>query len=539
MSLATLDTTQHPHLPAASTTLFQAKAAKALTFEQIAQHIGRNEVATAAIFYGQAKASPEDIDSLASLLDIPGTVLREQLAGFPDRGRSVDMPPREPLIYRLYEIVQNYGYAYKAVLNEKFGDGIMSAISFSTKVEKETDAEGNHWACTRYFNSTKEMTRHKIFDPEHEYCPKCDEDFQTEEQLLIHKIKSNKHIVCPVCGHEFGSEGGRDSHIRQQHRSGQNLTCPGCKAKFKSAAGLFRHIEENECPEISKDMLLLEQSRKLLMKEALGLETDSPLSPLLPDLTHDLEEEEEEAEGHVGGVKISIGDVNCEAMANQPRPGQVDLADRLSAVLTLKHWPALSEAEKRGKGKGDSRAAALGAGDLLAFPGLSVNDDAKEHGAWKGKGRAPSVVGSEITYGPSCSGDAAAAVNSKAGSSDLARFFNAFSGKYICRCKMEFETALDFEAHVLASSKGNRRVQCPGCLRVFKTTAALIAHCESATTRCDINQDNKYAQMIDEVTGGFIQMAGYNEDGTMKYEAGALDLPKTTRIGTDLRQVNW
>lgn len=55
----------------------------------------------------------------------------------------MEMPPREPLVYRLYEIVQNYGYAYKAVLNEKFGDGIMSAISFSTKVEKETDSKGD------------------------------------------------------------------------------------------------------------------------------------------------------------------------------------------------------------------------------------------------------------------------------------------------------------------------------------------------------------------------------------------------------------
>jgi hypothetical protein len=61
---------------------------------------------------------------------------------FPDRGRSLEMPPREPLVYRLYEIVQNYGYAYKSVINEKFGDGIMSAISFSTKVEKETDEKG-------------------------------------------------------------------------------------------------------------------------------------------------------------------------------------------------------------------------------------------------------------------------------------------------------------------------------------------------------------------------------------------------------------
>ncbi|KAJ5993282.1 cyanate hydratase [Penicillium sp. IBT 35674x] len=125
---------------------FSAKAAKKLSFEQIASHIGRNEVAAAAIFYGQAKASKEDILKLSEVLDIPEAQLEEQLGGFPDRGRTVEMPPKEPLIYRLYEIVQNYGYAYKAVLNEKFGDGIMSAISFSTKVEKETDADGNNWA---------------------------------------------------------------------------------------------------------------------------------------------------------------------------------------------------------------------------------------------------------------------------------------------------------------------------------------------------------------------------------------------------------
>ncbi|EED12829.1 cyanate hydratase, putative [Talaromyces stipitatus ATCC 10500] len=146
LNLATLDTSQHPYLPASSQTLFAAKAKRKFTFEDISKQIGRNEVATAAIFYGQAKASAEDIANLAKVLDIPLKLLEEQLSGFPDRGRSVEMPPKEPLIYRLYEIVQNYGYAYKAVLNEKFGDGIMSAISFSTKVEKETDADGNNWA---------------------------------------------------------------------------------------------------------------------------------------------------------------------------------------------------------------------------------------------------------------------------------------------------------------------------------------------------------------------------------------------------------
>jgi cyanate lyase len=90
-------------------------------------------------------ASPEDVQKLSQVLDIPAGQLEAQLSGYPDRGRSLEMPPKDPLVYRLYEIVQNYGQAYKAVLNEKFGDGIMSAISFSTKVEKEVDDKGE-WA---------------------------------------------------------------------------------------------------------------------------------------------------------------------------------------------------------------------------------------------------------------------------------------------------------------------------------------------------------------------------------------------------------
>ena len=134
-----------PRLPASSATLFEAKKQKNLTFEAIAKKLGRDEVAVAALFYGQAMANAEDIRNLSDLLGISADKLESQLAGHPDRGRTMDMPPKEPLMYRLYEIVQNYGYAYKAVLNEKFGDGIMSAISFSTKVEKETDDKGD-WA---------------------------------------------------------------------------------------------------------------------------------------------------------------------------------------------------------------------------------------------------------------------------------------------------------------------------------------------------------------------------------------------------------
>ena len=115
-----------------------------MSFESIAKELGRSEVAVAAIFYGQTQASDEDVEKLSGLLGVPKEALGK-LTAYPDRGRSGPMPPVEPLIYRLYEIVQNYGYAYKSVINEKFGDGIMSAIAFSTKVEKEVDPQGVAW----------------------------------------------------------------------------------------------------------------------------------------------------------------------------------------------------------------------------------------------------------------------------------------------------------------------------------------------------------------------------------------------------------
>ncbi|KAI9801604.1 MAG: Cyanate hydratase [Sarcosagium campestre] len=142
---AALDKSILPRLPQFSASLFEAKQKKAISFEAMAKELGRDEVAVAAIFYGQTQASKEDIAKLSELLEIDRAGLEQQLLDFPNRGHVMDMPPKEPLMYRLYEIVQNYGYAYKAILNEKFGDGIMSAIAFKTHVDKEKDAQGNDW----------------------------------------------------------------------------------------------------------------------------------------------------------------------------------------------------------------------------------------------------------------------------------------------------------------------------------------------------------------------------------------------------------
>ncbi|WP_319020584.1 cyanase [Vibrio litoralis] len=51
--------------------------------------------------------------------------------------------PQDPLIYRLYEVVGVYGDTLKEVIQEKFGDGIMSAIDFEMDVQKEENPKGD------------------------------------------------------------------------------------------------------------------------------------------------------------------------------------------------------------------------------------------------------------------------------------------------------------------------------------------------------------------------------------------------------------
>ena len=51
--------------------------------------------------------------------------------------------PTDPLIYRFYEIMQVYGMPIKEIIQEKFGDGIMSAIDFTMDIEKEEDPKGD------------------------------------------------------------------------------------------------------------------------------------------------------------------------------------------------------------------------------------------------------------------------------------------------------------------------------------------------------------------------------------------------------------
>jgi len=121
-----------------------AKEDKKLSFTALAEAVGRSEIWTAALFYGQAQATPKEGAKIISMLGV--RTGKEEIArfltAFSNKGLD-PVVPTDPLIYRLYEIMQVYGYPLKAVIHEKFGDGIMSAIDFTMEVEREKDPKGD------------------------------------------------------------------------------------------------------------------------------------------------------------------------------------------------------------------------------------------------------------------------------------------------------------------------------------------------------------------------------------------------------------
>jgi cyanate lyase len=128
-------------IPEVTEKLFAAKKQKGLSFADLEKTVGRDEVWIAALFYRQASASREEADKLVAALGLKPDVA-DALTEFPSKGLG-PVVPTDPLVYRFYEILQVYGMPLKAVIHEKFGDGIMSAIDFTMDVEKEADPKGD------------------------------------------------------------------------------------------------------------------------------------------------------------------------------------------------------------------------------------------------------------------------------------------------------------------------------------------------------------------------------------------------------------
>jgi cyanate lyase len=128
-------------LPEIVSHLFAAKKAKGLSFTDLEQILDRDEVWIAAVFYQQATMSEDEAKLLVTALDLDPIYI-DLLTDYPIKGIG-PIVPTDPLVYRFYEIIQVYGLPLKSVIQEKFGDGIMSAIDFTMDVDKEVDPKGD------------------------------------------------------------------------------------------------------------------------------------------------------------------------------------------------------------------------------------------------------------------------------------------------------------------------------------------------------------------------------------------------------------
>jgi cyanate lyase len=123
--------------------ILDAKRRKGLSWKQIGEAIGTGSpILYTAALLGQMTLTKEETDKLTKLLDLDGTEAI-QLTEPPYRGSLPAVPPTDPLIYRFYELVQTYGTTWKALIEEEFGDGIMSAIDFDMEIEREENPKGD------------------------------------------------------------------------------------------------------------------------------------------------------------------------------------------------------------------------------------------------------------------------------------------------------------------------------------------------------------------------------------------------------------
>ena len=123
--------------------ILAAKRSKGMSWKTIVAEVGGGSaVYLTAALMGQMKLRPEQAERAAKLLDL-GEEETSLLQEIPYRGSLPTAVPTDPLIYRFYELVQVYGTTWKELIQEEFGDGIMSAIDFDMSIERQPDPKGD------------------------------------------------------------------------------------------------------------------------------------------------------------------------------------------------------------------------------------------------------------------------------------------------------------------------------------------------------------------------------------------------------------
>src|ERR1700749_1418212 len=103
--------------------LLDIKREKEWSWKYICEKIGgSSEVLIVGAILGQMKLTKPQAANAGELFGLS----RSEIAMVNETPmRGIPMPPTDPLIYRFYELVMVNGPAWKALIEEEYGDGIM------------------------------------------------------------------------------------------------------------------------------------------------------------------------------------------------------------------------------------------------------------------------------------------------------------------------------------------------------------------------------------------------------------------------------
>ncbi|PON33131.1 Cyanate hydratase [Parasponia andersonii] len=139
------------------------------SYGQIAKETGLTNVYVAQLLRRQAQLKPETAPILrASLPDLTEDLLHEMMKP-PLRSYDPNLI-QEPSVYRLNEAVLHFGESIKEIINEEFGDGIMSAIDFYCSVDKVKGVDGKDRVVVtfdgKYLPYTEQKSEHMVSRPQ-------------------------------------------------------------------------------------------------------------------------------------------------------------------------------------------------------------------------------------------------------------------------------------------------------------------------------------------------------------------------------------
>jgi cyanate lyase len=118
------------------------KLTKGIKWTEVAKKVGQSKEWTTAACLGQMQMTRKQAEAVGKLFDLPDEAVM-LLQTVPYKGSLPTTVPTDPLIYRLYELVNVYGTTIKELIHEEFGDGIMSAIDFDLDLSRQANEKGD------------------------------------------------------------------------------------------------------------------------------------------------------------------------------------------------------------------------------------------------------------------------------------------------------------------------------------------------------------------------------------------------------------